>query len=1056
MFSLIHGNRQEDLARQLAARLRAAPQPLFTEEAVVVQSAAMERWLRLFLAEELGIAAQLRFPFPASYIWDLFGAVLPAIPRNSPLAPERLHWRLLRLLGQPRRGKQFDPLNHYLEGGDLRRRDGLARQLAATFDRYLTFRPDWLAAWSQQRLLGLGMHEAWQAALWRELAAELALPEAHPRDAFFQALAADPGLIKRLPARISLFGIGNLPPAYLEVFQELGRHLDVRLYLLDPCAEYWGDLVASRDKARLALSQPGQAVYLDVGHPLLGSFGRLTRQFLDRLVADGAELEEAFVEPDTNTLLGRLQHDLLTLQETPAPLADDDRSLQVHVCHGPRREVEVLHDQLLARFAADPTLRPSDVLVLTPDIEAFAPLVDAVFATRPVARRIPYTIADRPAGRQAPLLQAFFALLELAAGRLEAEAVLQLLEQPAVARRHGMDEADLERVRDWVRAAAIRWGVDGEWRAAQGLPADAGYSWRHGLERLLLGVALAPEDGLFDGRLAAAEIPGGAAQLLGRLISFADDLFAAHGLLNQAHSLDRWAELLEQWLARFFDSQQEPADLRAAQALHHAWQGIASEAAAAGCVDAVPLAVVRRALEDALQEIAPSHGFIGGGVTFAALRAWRAVPARVICLLGMNDGAFPRNPVMPGFDLCVSHPRAGDRAPRDEDRQALLDVLLSVREALLISYAGRGIRDNAHLPPASVVAEVLDAVARGGGEAALERITTVHPLQPFSRRYFDGAATALFSYEEDYAAASRSAAQRTGQGGTTGFLDGPLPAPEDDDGLLDLTPDELIRFLLSPARALLRDRLGIRLEESEGLLESAEPFVIAGRERMQLETALVADACTGADVSSAFALAAARGALPLGPVGASQFEERWRALQGFAGRVREGLRVADGNVPVSFEAHGLRISGRLGGLGAEGLLLWRTGDARGPDLLRLWVHHLLLNVAAPAGVAPLSRLLTPAETYAMAPLENAAVLLADLLALYQRGRCELLPFLPRTGYAYASGEPRWRAEWQRDEGWCEALDPWFDLAWNGGDPCGAEFEALAQRVYAPLLAALNA
>lgn len=1137
MFTLIHGNRQDVLAATLAQRLRDEPAALFAEEVVLVQSEAMARWLRLYLAEELGVAAQIRFPFPAGYIWELFGAVLPATPRESPLATERLHWRLLRLLGVAEQSQQktvtphppgplpgeggdylasqsdatglWAPVIHYLNGGDLRRRDGLARQLAATFDRYLAFRPDWLEAWGQNRLLGLGMHEAWQAALWRELVAELDLPDLHPRDAFFQALAADPTLTQRLPARLQLFGIGNLPPAYLDIFRELGRYLDVRLYLLDPCAEYWGDVVASRDKARAALETPDQAVYLDVGHPLLGSFGRLTRQFLDRAVEQGAELEEAFVAPANTHLLGRLQHDLLTLSETVAPLAEDDKSIQVHICHGPRREVEVLHDQLLARFAADPGLRPGDVLVLTPDIETFAPLVEAVFGTRPAGRRIPYTIADRPPGRQAPLLQAFFALLDLAAGRLEAEPVIDFLSQSPVARRLQVDANDMERIRDWVREAGIRWGVDAAWRGAQDLPADADFTWRQGLDRLLLGIALGPEGGsqLFAGRLPPAEIPGGEANLLGRLISFADDLFAAHGQMNQPHDPARWAELLERWLLRFFDGERDPADLRAAQSLRRAWRTMADEAAAAGCTEAVPLAVIRRGLDEALQGFVPSHGFVGGGVTFAALRAWRAVPARVICLLGMNDGAYPRNPVMPGFDLTVTHPRAGDRTPRDEDRQALLDVLLCAQDGLLISYSGRGIRDNAPLPPASVVAEIFDTLVRSAGAEAVERLTTVHPLQAFSRRYFNGMEADLFSYEEDYAAASRAAAGRQNspfgltalrqaqderlprypfglslskpvlsltkrpvlsqvEGLTSNgedrpaasvFLPEPLPPAEDEREGEDITPEDLIAFLRNPARALLRDRLGIRLEESEGLLEDSEPFILDRRTGSKLDTALVQDVCAGADQATARALARARGSLPPGTVGEALFDKHWQSLESFARKVKEAeaeVRAAPA-IPVSFDAHGLRVNGRLSKVGPGGLLAWRVGDARGPDLLDLWVRHLLLCHTAPQGIPPISRLLTPAGDVRLGPVENAGAILVDLLALYQRGQRELLPFLPRTAYAFVTGDSNWRASWQNERTWSESDDPWFDLAWREADPLGGEFDELALRVYRPVVEAMD-
>ncbi|WP_186453987.1 exodeoxyribonuclease V subunit gamma [Denitratisoma sp. DHT3] len=1172
MFTLFHGNRQELLARLLAERLKAAPAGLFEAEAVVVQSGPMARWLQLFLAEELGIAAQLRFPFPAGYLWELFAAVLDDVPRSSPFAAGPLHWRLLRLLGQPREEALFAPLRHYLTahgsqcststhetrgrqegppppdlplsgGGDrisslrsdvcpavsmgdftLNRRDSLALRLGAVFEDYLAYRPDWLAAWSEGRLLGLGPHEAWQAALWRELRAGIAgLPAAHPRDAFLAVLAREPRLAERLPRRIGLFGLGNLPPPYFEVFRELGRYLDVSLYLLNPCRLHWGDVVARRVAARHAAqsigsvggfadpADAGMADSLAVGNPLLGSLGTLSRQFFD-MAAAGADAEiDVFVEPGREDLLARLQADLLDLVERggstaaapPVALAanDDGDTLQIHVCHGPMREVEVLHDRLLALFEADPGLRPGDVLVLTPDIDAYAPLVEAVFA--PVAGAalpaIPFTVADRPPAARAALPRAFAALLDLASGRLEAEEVLAFLEQPPVARRLGFDSRRLERARDWVRAAAIRWGVDGAWRAAQGaaeggmLPAREEHGWRAGLERLLLGMAMPgeAESGLFLGRLPAAEIEGGAAGDLGRLIDFAESLFAAHAALNQARPVAAWAEVLAGLLERLFDSGEDVADQRAAQALRAALQRVAADAAQAGCVDAVPLACLRQALEAAQAEAAPGWTFLGGGVTFAALRPYRAVPVRVLCLLGMNDGAFPRNPARPGFDLVARHPRPGDRAPREEDRHAFLEALLSARDRLHISYVGRSSRDNSELPPSPLVSELLDVLARGyrresaaggapDGHAVAASVIVEHPLQPFSRRYFDGSGPA--SYQADYAAASRAAAGRGGGGARQArpFLAEPLPVVDDganddaDKDALDL--EALIRFLQNPARHLLRQRLGIHLEQSEGLIENAEPFVLDPLARYGLDARIVEGRCAGESAETVMARAHARGELPHGAVGQAAFRRRWQALAPFVESLARELAAESATEPAAagipsgeparFEPvaivldlslAGLRLGGQLSIPGPAGLLDWRPGKTRAKDLLALWVRHLALNLAAPAGIRPVSRLLCLDASHRLGPVADAGACLTALLALWRRGQRELLPFFPATALDCVRQKGGWRNTWDSDFAGArpEKDDPYFDLAFAGTDPLGEEFEALARQVFVPLLAALE-
>ncbi|RTL50467.1 MAG: exodeoxyribonuclease V subunit gamma, partial [Rhodocyclaceae bacterium] len=868
------------------------------------------------------------------------------------------------------------------------------------------------------------------------------------------------------------------------------------------CREHWGQIVDARVKARAALEQPEESAYLETGHALLGSLGSVAKQFFDMASSqvdaqvdafeDIAGLQHIVIPADAGIhgsksvdsrirgndrqmgLLSCLQADMLDLVDrgpnAVLPMAAGDDSLQVHVCHSPQREVDVLHDRLLALFDTHSDLRPTDVLVLTPDMDTYSPLIEARFgAGGPGAHTIPYTIADRPVAVDATLHRAFANLLDLAAGRLEAEAVLAFLEQPTVALRWGFADNALETLRDWVRNAAIRWGVDAPWRSARDLPAEQANTWRSGFERLLLGVAMPSFDSaalrsgrsvysdatpLFQHLLPAAEISGSASRDLGRFISFGEALFAAHGELNRARPVVEWTALFEQLLTRFCATEGEE---ESAQILRQAWQSLAEAAEAAECRDAVPLAVVRRALDDALAASAPGWAFFGGGVTFAALRAHRAVPVRVLCLLGMNDGQFPRNPAVPGFDLTLAHPRAGDRAYREEDRHAFLEALLSPRDALHISYVGRNVRDNSPLPPSSVVDELLDTLQRGflaaDGGPVREHLVVEHPLQAFSRRYFDGSS-GLFSYAQGYAAASRAALNRDHE--ARPFLATPLPEPELPEREIDL--DQLIRFLLNPARHLLQQRLGIQLEAAEGMVESAEPFLLSGLERYGLDEMIVAQRLAGRDMPSALAYARADGVLPHGQAGDAQFRQRWQALDGLARQVAAATPVHDA-VPFSFTAHGLTLSGQLGNIAADGLVLWRPAKApKGKDWLRLWLHHLALQLAAAEnpGLPRESRLLTLEGAACLQPVADAEGQLAELLALWQWGQRQLLPLFPNTAFAYVEGKGAWRNEWDSEQGVAEAADPWFDLAYGGQDAddvLGDDFQTLARQVFESILAA---
>ncbi|CAM5624723.1 RecBCD enzyme subunit RecC [Stutzerimonas stutzeri] len=481
MLNLYHAPDLETLG-ELATTLLA--QPLadpFARARIVVPSQGMGRWLTLELARKQGIAMQLDLQLPGRLrLGPQPHGARQDLPEQSAFAPSTLTWRLYGWLSEPANLQLAPRLAQYLDGGDERRRLSLAAKIADTFDQYLLYRDDWLAAWERGETLDLGADESWQALLWRELT-----KNGHPHRArllgdLLQRLYRDEPLAG-LPERLLVFGIGGLPPHHLRVLDGLARHIDVVVCALNPSREAWGEFRDIRELAR----RPESAAddwYLDVGHPLLASLGKQGRDFFDALFAlDGAEFglysEDADLRDDS--LLHALQQDILRLRtrrpEERMALAADDRSLEVHVAHSPLREVEILHDQLLARFAADPALSPDQVVVLTPDIERYAPFIEAVFAAREGVPRIPYSLADRSLRAEVPLIEAFLQLLLLAQSRFTAEEVLAWLEQPAIARRAGIDNEDLPLLRDWLRDAGVRWGRDAGQRAALGLPDEAAH-----------------------------------------------------------------------------------------------------------------------------------------------------------------------------------------------------------------------------------------------------------------------------------------------------------------------------------------------------------------------------------------------------------------------------------------------------------------------------------------------------------------------------------------------------------------------------------------------------
>lgn len=1067
MLTLHQGNHLEVLVDRLADVLAVPPDDPLAPEHVVVQNVGMARWLSLELARRHGVCAHVRFALPGAFLWETWRRVLPEVPDASTLDPAVAAWRLFAVLGELERAPRFVPLHAWLgDAHDDVRRHALARRLADLYDQYLLYRPQWIAQWEA------GEDPRWQAELWRRVAARMRGPHRAQLGHAFVAALTRGGLVDgALPARVALFGVPSIPPAQLQAFGALASRVAVHCFVLNPAQEHWAHVVPERTIAHVARSGDAAARHLETGHPLLASLGQQGRDVIDQLQELAHDTADCWAEPGDDTLLHRLQSDILHLHPrdaaTRVPVAADDRSIALHACHSPMREVEVLHDRLLALFDADPTLRPSDVVVMTPDVEAYAPCVEAVFGTAPPARHIPYTIADRSLRADTPLVDAFVRLLELPDGRWDAPSLLGLLDVPALRRRFGLDEADLPQVHRWVRDAAVRWGIDADGRERLGLPATAEHTWRFGLDRLLLGWALPGGNRELDGDvLPLDEVEGSAARALGGLAAFAEAAFALDATLAAPRSPSAWAATFLGVVDAFFAP--GPADEEATAALRAACAALEVAARAADADAPVSRGLVVAELRRQLDAATRRGRFLTGEVTVCAMVPMRSIPFAVVCLLGLGIGSFPRSRRAPGFDLMADDRRRGDRSRRDDDRWLFLEAICSARRALHLSWVGRGIRDNAEIPPSVVASELLDVLERGFAPsppfATLRaQLEIVHPLQPFSRRYFGaGDDRRLASYSEELAQASR--ALRRDPRGSAPLAARTLAAAAPPG---DVALDDLVDFLCHPTRFFLRERLRIRLTADDAVLEDREPFALDGLAAWTVRSELLALRREDVPPAHAERLLRARGLLPHAEVGRATFRRLAAEVDAFVARLADAGAVGTEErrmLALPLE-DGTTLAGTVGGLFAGGLVEWRLGRLRARDRLGVWVRHLLLQAAGGTASRPCLWVGTGKDDFlSLGPVADAAGVLRDLVALYREGHCRLLPLFPESACAFVDerrkGErrARWAAaeKWEGNEyygGPGESEDAWNALAWRETEPLDDEFERLAERVFGPILAA---
>lgn len=1070
----IASNRLERLADLLAARVAEGLDDPLAGEVIVVQSRGMATWLEQRIADRNGVSFGCRFPFPRHLFFEALKAVDPAAVPDDAFSPERLVWRihaeLMRIADGPRDSDR-DAIRGYLENDPVGLRGfQLARRLARLFDDYITYRPDMLLEWESG---GENLPDAdarWQAALWQRLVGKG--PARHlgrlGNDLFRRLKESDESL-PELPARLSVFGVSSLAPFYLQLFDALAHRCEVTFYRLEPCADYWGDIRTLRESVRaegLAAGENGE----ERGHRLLGAWGRQGREFQKQVLEfdwDPGD-DEQFREPTDKTLLAQLQRGILHIGQDESDLRFEkpDDSVQVRVCHGPIRELQVLRDHLL-RWFSESDLTPRDVLVLTPSIEQYAPLIPAVFGAEP---RIPYSVADRSRRSGSPLAGAFLRLLALGGSRLAATEVFALFDIPAIRRRFGFESADIDTIREWLREAPVWWGLDESARVDLGFGAEAVGTWRRGMDRLLLGYAMEPRTArLFAGIPPMAGISGERAALAGRLAEFLATLEEHLSAWRTPRSPAGWSAELNRTFDAFFAPDREEIDevavIREALAFPEATQ---TGEAASG----VRLEVIAEALRVILETSESRGGFLSGGVTFCALQPMRSVPALVICVLGLDDDAFPRRPVVAEFDLMARYPRAGDASRGEDDRYLFLETLLSARDRLYLSYSGLSVRDNAESPPSVVVSDLLDSITDTHGDETATAIVEHHRLHPWSMDYFRGGPLQTFS---------RSAADAAGllagpreQPGP--FCARPLPAPAAESELVSVDLADLKAFLRNPAAFFCERRLGLRLGKPREDLPDRELFLLESLARYDLRAGLLDHFLEdGRHDNMPVDLWAGTGCLPLGPAGRLALEKEAAVMTALG----TSVRAARGTAPAQTEEIALNVGrfeirGAIGELYPSAPVRARPGKVRPYDRLTMWADLLVLqtlrNSQGTAESPVVGKFIgmdekdqPRAETY-RAPANAPAVLL-DLLNLFKEGRNRPVPLIPKAGYAFAKtfrADPvRARAdaskEWHGGEyNNGESEDPYFAqcFARYGGDPFDDEFESVSLRVFEPLMAAV--
>ena len=1017
MFYLYQSNRLESLAALFAGIQRVRPlESAFAAEQIVVQSQGMRRYLSVYLARELGVAANLQFSLPAGLTWQLMQKLIPDIPALSPFSPEVMRWRLLDLFRSERfqTTSEFENvrsvLQSYLGSGESADYQ-LAGQLADIFDQYLVYRPQWIDAWQEGKFLGLGDDEVWQAQLWRYL--DDGNQSAPHRVALWEKLLSS--LDKaHLPERFFVFGISTMAPMYLQLLQKISEHCDVFVFALNPSGQYWGNVI----EAAQLLKGDDDADLSQTGHPLLASLGKQGRDFFDFLTEIGLEEQPVFEEVSDDTLLHCLQNDIQNLRmpsENSRTDLLDDGSVRIVSAHSPLRELQILKDKLLRILHEHPDWQPHDIAVLTPNIEPYSPFIEAVFGqAQGGAQALPYSVSDVKLSRRQPLLYALEQTLDLLESRFEVDKVLPLLESGLVLRRFGLTADDLPLLHDTVAELNVHWGLDGTMRGA----ADNLFTWQQALERIVLGWML-PDDGspLWQ-NVSAWHGDVNRLDVFGRFAAFIRTLSRLAAEWRKPAAAEEWTERCRDLVQSLFlpDADDQYALQQFEQALAK-WQ---EETALAGFNGTLPQHTVIRHIRHFLGSESQA-GFLRGGITFCSMVPMRSLPFKVICLLGLNDGDFPRNTKAAVFDLIAKHPQKGDRARRDDDRYLFLEALISAREMLYLSYIGRDIRNDAEFAPSSLISELLDTIAAMTGKSGRElseKWVKHHPLQAFSRRYFqkDALSDGLFSTRQDYADALNQP-----QAEAQPFF---LEALSQEEPGKTIHQGELVSFWRNPVKVWLKKNLSWDQPYLDGAWESAEPF--EPQHEGRIADAYLDARRKGEDFEDTAIRLNAESLMPVGELGGLwQKQYQISAKNVDAELICSNKRPSE---PYEESFDDLVLQGTISNLYECGRIVFLNQKDNAPNRIARLLEHLIFCAVAPKSVANRQTYMVSlgqTETYAAIGQEAARELLKEWLVYFRIGQNTPLPFFAKTSLAAAE-------EYNKKEDWDAALRKAHDV-FNGNN-----------------------
>lgn len=967
MFNIVKSNRMETLMAAMASSLREVPDNPMSPEWIGIQSRGMKQWICLKMARDLGVCANIRFLFPRQMVDHILTCFSPLEDPREPVADlteEQLFWSVMKQIYENRSRKELSPIEDYIRADETGKKlYQLSLKIAKGFDDYQVYRPEMLCTWQAKKGHATLKDPAalWQAWLWQQVASKQGRPHLANRIQDFLERGTETEIRPDLlPPRMSFFGISALPPVFLQVFEKTADIMDINLFLLSPSNQFFFDIKSQRQLERLTLAEALKAessgpdpehLYYEMTNPLLSSLGASGKSFHAGLETFNYHepFEDLYQDPldESRTMLAWLQSDILNLvhrkqgqADGPVFIEPSDTSVTIHACHSPMREAQVLKDLLLKAFQQDPDLAPHDIIVMMPDIETYAPFIDAVFS---LETHLPFSISDRRKRSESEPVEAFLKILALRNTRLEQSCVLDLLLSDSIARKFDITFDEIGMIEKMAKDAGILWGRDADHRQTLGLTAFEENTWQFGFERLFMGMAM-PEhhEDLVQGILPCQPFEGLDLEVLGKFAAFCQTLFEHLAALRGQNTMDAWCSVLNKVIASLMDRNYTNGKdvIFLAQTLDE----IREDAHKAGFCHAVPFDLLASVLEQKLDQTISQGNFLSGAITFCNIMPMRSIPFKIVVFMGMDEKSFPRQAFSPGFDLIKKYPKPGDKNARDEDRYLFLETLLSARSKLIFTYTGMSIQDNSKIPCAGVLSELSDTMDHSFIFPDTYACHFFHPLHPFDEGYFNQTGP-LFSFSQDNCVIAKALSQNRSE--KPGFA--AIPSGVKSKAAASrISLDEIIRFFRNPVEGYMKQGLNIQIREIEEQTLDRESFTLSGLDQYALGSFLVEKKSGPASTRDYYPFFKAAGCLPFGEKGRLEYER----IMATAGPVIEKAVAVASKTPlpgiaVEAEINGVTISAGFPDIREDGVYYLSYGKLNSARVLSGWIRHLFFNISAP-------------------------------------------------------------------------------------------------------------